>query len=96
MNKIALAAIAVAASGVAACQQTSHSNGSTTIEVNGQKTEQIVNEVKERARDAGNVVRNVSGDVANELRPYGNAIGNGAKAAWNEVREETRGDGNKQ
>jgi len=87
MNKISVAAVALAALGTAACQQTAGNNGAAAIEVNGAK---IGESVENGLRDAGNMARDASNVIGNELAPAGAAIENGAKAAWNGVKEGVR------
>lgn len=96
MSRIALAFVATAAVGLAGCQQTATNDGGVAVEINGQKVEEgardLGNRAKEVARGAGNLAK----EFGNDLRPVGKAAVNGAKAAYNEVREEIRGIGNSQ
>jgi hypothetical protein len=87
MKRIVLAAAAMSALGLTACQQSTDGNGATKVEINGAK---IGESVENGLKDAGNLARDAGNVVGNELAPAANAVKNGAREAWNGVKEGVR------
>lgn len=87
MNRISVAAAALAALGTAGCQQSGTNNSAEGVQINGAR---IGEAVENGLKDAGNMARDATNVIGNELAPAGEALENGAKAAWNGVKEGVR------